>query len=211
MNKDKNLDRRQFDCSSYSNEYLALLFKDSETISILKSHLINGYQSFHLISQYFCHGQCSIKSQLKFIENPKTKLNEKSFLSFMKTFSILSCFYGIYPGELSELYLLTYYLIYFYISILILDEKKEFRKLMQIFGLHPIIYWTSTFIFHFILTLFYSIFIYFIYSLNDNHLEKENKFEEIIKKNNLIIKEKFFQLNLILSITILPFIYLITS
>jgi len=84
---------------------------------------------------------------------------------------------------------------------------------MKIFGLHPIIYWTSTFIFHFILSIFYSFFIYFIYSLNDQQDFYQNNltFQQILNKNNFQIKNKFFQFTFIISAPTLPFIYLITS
>jgi hypothetical protein len=209
----KYLVRRQSDLNAYSNEYFGLLFENSETISILSSHLIIGYEAFSLVSQYLCRGQCSTKTRLIFVKNPKDKLNDKNFLSFLKSFSLFSCFYGIYPGELTEIYLLTYYLIYLYISILIINEGEELRKLMKIFGLHPIIYWTSRYFFDLILSTFYSLFIYFIYSLNDEEDFYQNNltFQQILNKNNFQIKNKFFTFTFIISATTLPFIYLITS
>jgi len=179
----------------------------------LTSHLIIGYEAFSLVSQYLCRGQCSTKTRLKFVKNPKDKLNDKTFLSFLKSLSLFSCFYGIYPGELTEIYLLTYYLIYLYISILIISEGEELRKLMQIFGLHPIIFWTARYFFDLILSTFYSFFLYFIYSLNDEEdsYRINLTFQQIIDKNNLQIKKKFFTFTFIISSTTLPFIYLITS
>jgi hypothetical protein len=196
---------------------MGLLFENNERISMLTSHLISGYEPFSLVSPYLCRGECSISTRLKFIKNRQNNLNEKNLFSFIKLFSLLSCFYGIYPGESTLIYLLTYYLIYIYLSILILIEGKQFLSLMRIFGLHPIIYWTSTYLFHWILTMFYSFILYEIFSFNDQQefYQQENSnsltFRQIINKTNLQIKNRFFLLTSIITATTLPFIYLITS
>jgi len=98
--------------------------------------------------------------------------------------------------------------------MLIINEENQLRKFMQISGLHPIIYWTSNFFFHLILTSFYSFFLYFIYSLNDeeeNFYQNNLTFQQIIKRNNFKIKQKFFSFTFLLNASTLPFIYLITS
>ena len=152
---------RKWDLSAYSNEFMGLFIENNERISILTSHLIIGYESLSLISKYLCENQCQIKSRLRFVQNIENKLNEKSFFTFVKSLSLFSCFYGIYPGEYTLLYLITYYLIYLYISILIISSNNQLIRLMNISGLHPIIYWISRFSFDFILTIIYSFFLYF--------------------------------------------------
>jgi hypothetical protein len=175
--------------------------------------MIIGYEVLSLVSQILCEGRCSTKTNLKFIRNPEEKFDDKNLFSFVKNFSLFSCFYGIYPGELTEIYLLTYNLIYLYISILLISEKAEFVSLMRIFGLHPIVYWTSRYLFDLILSFIYSFYLYWIFSLNDEEDFYSNNltFEQIMKKNNLKIKNEFFILNIFISASILPFIYLITS
>ena len=204
---------RKSNTSTYSNEYFGLLIEGSETITLLTSHLIIGYEPLGLASACLCRGQCYIKTRLKFVKNPQDKLNDKSFLVFLKSLSFISCFYGSLPGEKTEIYLLTYYLIYFYVSLLIISEDRQLIKLMQVFGLHPIIYWTSRFCFDLILSTIYSFILYFIYSLNDQDNFKENDLtlQRISERNNLRIKNKFYPLTFIISTTTLPFIYLITS
>ncbi|CAF4647017.1 unnamed protein product, partial [Rotaria sp. Silwood2] len=123
---------------SYSNEFIGLLFENSEKLSILTSHLIIGYEPFNLISDYFSQGKYLIKTNLKFLENNQYEFDKKSLLLFIENLSLFSCYYGILPGQLTEIYLLTYYLIYFYITILILNEDDKLNKLMKTFGLHLI-------------------------------------------------------------------------
>lgn len=181
---------------------------------VLTSHLIIGYEGFSLISDLLCQGKCLIKSQMKFLSNPNEKFPKKNFFSFLKSLSLFSCFYGIYPGEYTQIYLFNYYLIHFYLSILLISEKIEFRNLMQIFGLHPFISWTSRFFFDFILTIIYSFYLYLIFSFDHQDNINENSmmtFEYILKKNNLKMKKDFFLFSFLLPICNLPFIYLITS
>ncbi|UJR24690.1 hypothetical protein I4U23_006063 [Adineta vaga] len=206
---------RQWSENAYTQEYFGILFETSEIISILTSHLIIGYEPFSLISQYSCHGQCSILTRLKFIKNPSNKFNDKTFLDFLKSFSVFSCFYLIYPGEYTLFYLVTYYFIYIYITILLINEDQQFIKLMKIFGLHPIIYWTGRYIFDLLLTLVYSWIIYFIFSMNNQKESNENEsslsLKQIMNENNNEIKNRFFSLTFLIASTTLPTIYLITK
>ncbi|CAF1266993.1 unnamed protein product [Rotaria sp. Silwood1] len=204
--------RRKSDSFSYSNEYIGLLFEKNEIISILTSHLIIGYEPFNLISDYICQGKCFIKTYFKFIEYNINEYDKKSFLVFIENLSLFSCYYGILPGQLTEIYLLTYYFIFFYITILIINEDKQLNKLMKTFGLHPIIYWTSRFFLDFFLTIIYSFYLLFIYSLNDHFNQfNQNKFQQIIYYNNIKIKFFFYSITFIISASTLPFIYLITK
>ena len=152
-----------------------------------------------------------MKTSLKFVENPSKKLAEKSFFSFVKNLSLFSCFYGTYPGELTQIYLLTYCLIYLYISVLIISEKEEFRSLLRIFGLHPIVYWTSRYFFDLIVASIYAFYLFWIFSLNEKEENSQSKFEEILQENNLKMKKEFFLLTFVLSASILPIVYLLTS
>ncbi|CAF3865527.1 unnamed protein product [Rotaria magnacalcarata] len=205
--------RRKRNLNSYSNEYIGLLIDNNNNrLSILRSHLIMGYEAFYFISKYICQRKCLIKTKIKFIENNLNHFEEKSLLFFIKNLSLFSCFYGILPGELTEIYLLTYYFIYFYITFLLMNEDKNLNQLMSIFGLNSIIYWTSKYFFDLILSLFYSFTLLFIYSLNEqNRFYFENKFQEIIYKNNSEIRKKFYSITFFISASTLPFIYIITS
>ena len=212
MCSDEFLVRRQWNEMSYSNEYFGLFIENNEKISMLTSHLIIGYEPLSLLSQISCEKQYSIKTSLKFVQNHRNQLMEKSFLSFVKSFSLFSCFYGILPGEFRQIDLLTFDLIYFYISLLILNEDKHLNELMQINGLHPIVNWSSKYFSHLILSQFYSLFMYFISSFNDEQQLKINStFEEILRQTNLQTKNKFYLCSFVLSTTTLPFIYLLTS
>ena len=166
-----------------------------------------------MLSYLLCEGKCEIKSEMKYLSNPNEKNEKKNIFSFLKSFSLFSCFYGIYPGEYTEIYLLNTNLINMYISIMIISEKKEFRSLMQIFGLHPFIYWISTFSFHFLLSIVYSFYLYLIFSFNDhqNLVQNNLTFEFLLKKSNLEMKKGFFLYSFVNSITNIPFIYLMTS
>jgi hypothetical protein len=203
---------RQWDPSAYSREFVGLLIETNERMSMLISHLIIGYEGFNLISEYLCKGQCQITSRIKFLKNSEKHLNEKSFFSFLKSLSLFSCFYGIYPGELTSMYLLTYNLIYLYISVLIISEEKKLIKLMNIFGLNPIVYWSSRFALDLILSNLYSLILYSINSFNDENESNETKltFKQMINSNNILIKNKFYFFSFILSFTTLPFLYVIT-
>ena len=108
------LEHRESNVHEYTREYFVMYYESEERISILTSHLITGYEAFSLSSQILCGGKCSIKTNFKFNKNPKAKIMERSFLSFFRSLSLFSCFYVIYPLELSEIYLLTYHLIYLY-------------------------------------------------------------------------------------------------
>ncbi|CAF3971503.1 unnamed protein product [Rotaria sp. Silwood1] len=93
-----------------------------------------GYEPFNLISNYLSKGKYNKKTNLKFLENDQNELDKKSFLLFIENLSLFSCYYEILPDQLTEIYLLTYYLIFFYITILILNEDSRLNKLMKTFG-----------------------------------------------------------------------------
>ncbi|CAF5095933.1 unnamed protein product [Rotaria sp. Silwood1] len=119
-----------------------------------------GYEPFNLISNYLSKGKYNKKTNLKFLENDQNELDKKSFLLFIENLSLFSCYYEILPDQLTEIYLLTYYLIFFYITILILNEDSRLNKLMKTFGLHPIIYWTGRFYFNYILFILSFIYLF---------------------------------------------------
>src|SRR4051812_5104559 len=106
--------RRRSNLNAYSREYLSIYIEENERMSILTSHLIIGYEGFSLISELLCKGRCSIKSTMKYLSNPNEKLEKKNLFSFLKSLSLFSCFYGIYPGEYTQIYLLNMYLINLY-------------------------------------------------------------------------------------------------
>ena len=201
--------------NAYFQEYFGILFESTEAVSVLTSHLIIGYEPFSIINQYICRGKCSILTRLKFVQNPSNKLNEKTFFSFLKILSLFSCFYLIYPGEYTLFYVLTYYFIYIYITILIINEGQQFIRLMKIFGLHPIIYWTGRYLFDLILTLIYTLIIYSIFSLNCSEeptgKDSSLSFKQMIDQNNHRMKVKFFSFTFVIASTTLPVMYLITS
>lgn len=203
---------RERDVGSYCREYLSI-YVEEKKMTMLTSHLIIGYEGLSLISELLCEGKCSIRTKLKSLSNPKEKLEKKNVFSFLKSLSLFSCIYGIYPGELSEVYLLNVNLLNMYLSILLLSEKREVRSLMQIFGLHPMIFWTSRFCFDFVISLIYSFYLWKVFSWNDGEILQGNSmtFEQILKEKNLKMKKEFFLNSFILSVTNLPFVYLMTS
>lgn len=189
---------------------MGFIFDNNENISILTSHLIIGYEPFSLITKHICFNKCFIKNNFKFIENNQNKLNEKTFLNFLKNLSFLTCFYGILPGELTEIYLLTYFLIYFYITILIINEENQLNNLMKIFGLNSLIRWTARYLFDLILIQIYSFYLLLIFSINFQEC-KLNHFQNLIYENNRLIKNIFYSINFIITASTLPFIYILTS
>ncbi|CAF3658697.1 unnamed protein product [Adineta steineri] len=209
------LDGRKSVESRYLNEYLGIFIENADKICVLTSHLLIGYEWLPVIIEYFCKGLCRISSELIFLENNLNKKMQINFIEFIKNFSLFSCFYLIYPGEKSLFYLLTYYLIYIYIFILLNYENKQLIKLLKIFGLNPLIYWTSNYFFHLFLTSFYSFIIYFIFSFNQYHqtnsLSLSLTLKQILYENNIFIEKNFFLLTFIISLSTLPFIYLITK
>lgn len=135
---------------------MGIFFESHEKISVLRSHLIVGYEPLSLTADYLCRGKCQIRSRLKFVSNDRHSSVDPSMSSMFQMLSLFSCFYGILPGRSSELDLLTFHLIYFYSIVLLLSQDKDFHRLMQIFGLHPIVRWTATLFFHLLLSQCYT-------------------------------------------------------
>ena len=201
--------RRWLSPVSYSSDHVGLLF-GVNGVSVLTSHLIVGYHSVGLSVSYLCGDVCSLISRLRFVGNVSRQLNGTSFISFLSTFSACSCFYSIFPGDRSEIDYFSWQLLIFFIVLLLVGEGGEFRRLMQIFGLHPLVHWTGRLLFDLFFTLFYSFLLYFISSQNEESSSSLNV-HSLQHQTNIEVKKRFYLFSGILSLTTLPFVYLLSS
>ena len=213
-------ERRQWDPSVYANEYVGIFFESHEKISVLRSHLIVGYEPLSLTSDYFCRGKCQIRSRLKFVSNDRRSSIDQSMSSMFQMLSLFSCFYAILPGRSSELDLLTFHLIYFYCIVLLLSQGKDFHRLMQIFGLHPIVRWTATLVFHLLLSQCYALIVHALALLthrfdaskpvsanNGSHLTLDH----FRRQTDSDVQRRFFLGTWIVASSTLPFVSLLSS
>ena len=198
------LNRRRVDLNSYIRDCVGLLIDGERSISLLTSHLLIGYESIHFLSNYFCQNQCSIRTHFRFRSTNKTKRRtNRSLFSILKVFSLLSCFYGIYPGEFTEIDLLIVNLISIYLIILIRSESKDLVDLMKIFGLNSTLNFLSNYLFCLILTVIYSLIVYsfVVYFPNESNNNK----------NESLIRQRFYLLTFVNYLSLLPFLFWISK
>ncbi|CAF0751595.1 unnamed protein product [Didymodactylos carnosus] len=203
---------------TYSTVHFGFFMDKPNEIEYVNSHLTLGYEALNIAMNILYkeaiedhNSGILIKSKLLYRINPNDQMMEANFLNFIQIYGRF-CLSIANPPELLILELLSYYLIFFYISVFVISEKKDhFLHLLHIFGLHPLMYWSSRYL---VDLLICGIFILINWSVYEgyNHLYLgEEKSHTIQKQNEVILYRKYYQLVIVICINILPFVYLLSK
>jgi hypothetical protein len=215
------LARRQRDSNSYSNEPFGLLLQSGGRISLVTSHLMSADVPFAFATDYVCADRCSIATRLRLLSDARTRMEPHSVASLVRTLSVFGCFYSTLPGDATYVHYLSCQLIFFYISVLIIGEGKQLRGLLHIFGLHPIVHWTSRFVFDCLLSSVVRLLVFVVgacwsaAALPSSHLSRSvfavNDLNDVRRRNSEQAEKNFYLFHWLVPVSTLPFVYLLTG
>ncbi|CAF3562792.1 unnamed protein product [Adineta steineri] len=218
----KRMDRPYTYTDIYLGFHIPAPQGDTYKIQTLSSNLISGYEVFSVASDLFYKytlndTSASIQSTLIYKKTGNLTI-EPTLGSVFNLLSIVSCSLKILPTSLI-LDVFVFYLIFFYTTIYLVSERKDsFLLLLNISGLHPILYWLFTYIFDIITSIFWFCYLLAMYCLFDvafngspNSRATSSSIIPLEFATPWDLRVQFYPLSILIVIPTLPFVYLMTK
>ncbi|UJR37764.1 hypothetical protein I4U23_030457 [Adineta vaga] len=191
-------------------------------IQTLSSNLISGYEVVSVASNLFYKyilndTSASIQSTLIYRKTGNFTI-EPTISGALNLLNIVSCFIKILPfGLILDVF--VYYVIFLYTTVFLASERGDnFLSLLNISGLHPAFYWLFNYIFDTISSVFWFSYLLAIYCLCDvafngspNHQSTAPTTIPIEFASAWDLRVQFYPLTIIITLSTLPFAYLITK